>query len=106
MTIVPPLLVDALPEQLWSSANLYQVFGQSLHSCVGGEGSTGVRTIEINGREVDHGRLPFTDFAEPLSAEGQLRRWRFDLGWLLVGGVAIYVAFALRLSRLLRRLTG
>jgi len=103
VTVLPPPLVDALPEELWALGNLYQLFGQSLHFCVGGNGTTSVRTIEVNGHEVGHGREPFQDFVQPLDEEPFLRRWRFDLGWLVVGGVAAYIAVALTLGRVLRR---
>jgi hypothetical protein len=103
LTVVPPPLVDALPERLWSLGNLYQFFGQSLHFCVGGDGTASLRTIEVNGHEVGQGRKPFRDFVQPLDGEAGSRRWRFDLGWLVVGGIAAYIAVALTLGRVLRR---
>jgi hypothetical protein len=104
-TILPPRAVDALPEGLWSSGNLYRLFGQDLHFCVGGYGSTSVRTIEINGGEVAHGARPFEDFIDAPSTDAQLRRWQLDLGWILVGATAIAVLAVAALGRNLRRLT-
>jgi hypothetical protein len=83
-TPLPPTVIDALPEALWASGNLYRLFGQDLHFCVGGQGSTSVRTIELNGRELGHGERPFTDFVDAPSTEVQLRRWQLDLGWVVI----------------------
>jgi hypothetical protein len=96
--LLPPPLVDAMPEELWSAGNLQQLFGQSLHFCVG----DGVRTIELNGREVAQGRRPFTDFVLTPSTGTGLRRWRVDLGWLVVGAVSVYLGGAAILSRIIR----
>ena len=96
--LVPAPLVDALPEQLWSPGNLQQLFGQSLHFCVGG----GVRTIELNGREVAQGRRPFTDFVPASSTGTGVRRWRIDLGWLVVCAVGAYLGGAAMVSRVIR----
>src|SRR4051812_41930985 len=96
--LMPPPLVDALPEQLWSTGNLQQLFGQSLHFCVG----DGVRTIALNGREVAQGRRPFTDFVPAPSTSTGLRRWRVDLGWLVVGAVAVCLGGAAIVSRVIR----
>jgi len=96
--LLPPPLIDVLPEQLWSTGNLQQLFGQSLHFCVG----DGVRIIELNGREVAQGRRPFTDFTPAPSTGTGLRRWRVDLGWLVVGAVAAYLGGAAIVSRVVR----
>lgn len=96
--LVPPALVDALPEQLWSTGNLQQLFGRSLHFCVG----DGVRTIELNGREVAQGRRAFSDFVPAPTTGTGLQRWRVDLGWLVVGAVAVYLGGAAIVSRVVR----
>jgi hypothetical protein len=101
--LVPAFFVDALPEELWSAANLFQFFGQRLHFCVGGDGPRGVRTIELDGVEVAQGRMPFTDFVDGLSTEGELRRWQFDLGWLVIGALAMYLVAVVAGHRILSR---
>jgi hypothetical protein len=97
--VMPSVAVDTLPEGLWSAGNLYRFFGQDLHFCVG----DGVRTIELNGRQVAHGVRPFVDFADDVTDETAVSRWRFDLGWLVVGALAGYLALAGLGRRLIKR---
>ena len=97
--VIPSFAVDTLPERLWSAGNLYGFFGQDLHFCVGGS----VRTIELNGRQVAHGARPFVDFAEGVTDDVALSRWRFDLGWLVVGAIAIFLALVGLGRRIIKR---
>ena len=97
--VMPSFAVDTLPEELWSAGNLYRFFGQDLHFCVG----DGVRTIELNGRQVAHGATPFVHFADAVTDASALNRWRFDLGWLVVAAIGGYLAVASLLRRTLRR---
>ena len=97
--LMPAVLVDILPARLWSLGNLYEFFGRRLHFCVG----DGVRTIELDGREVAHGRSSSLEFHEAEGTETQLRRYGFDLGWLVAGAVGLWIAAGVVAVRFFRR---
>jgi len=83
--------VDALPSRMWALGNIYPVFGRRVHLCVG----DGVRTVELDGREIARGRhVParVEDVPSPF-VEDVLQR--FDLGWLAVGTMALLAVLAL-----------
>lgn len=61
--LIPPGLVDALPEKLWWLGNIYRLFGHDMHFCTGGS-----RTIELDGAEIGRGSRPFVDFVEEPSS--------------------------------------
>jgi hypothetical protein len=93
---VPGGLVDILPEALWSTANLYRVFGRRLHFCVG----DGLRTVEVDGVELGHGQRRVVKVHDAASDRVAALAWRVDLGWL---GVFILGALAIAAAALTRR---
>ncbi len=86
--------VDSLPERLWSVGNIYLVFGQRVHLCLG----DGKRTVEVDGREVARGNRPLT--GAPGEANTRLAEalWMVDLGWFALAGLGL-VLLALVLAR-------
>lgn len=78
-------LVDALPERLWASGNLYMLPGGDWHFCVGPHRRKGrtVRTVEWRDREIARGAREFIPTVSPGDDIGEwvsLWRWGYYPG--------------------------
>jgi hypothetical protein len=96
--VVPPLIVDLLPERLWWPGNIYRVFGRDLHLCVAAGGH---RTVELEGREIGRGTRGLAESPHGHQDEVRDRLLDVDLGWLsaaLVVGLLLLVWVASRRS--------
>jgi hypothetical protein len=82
-------IVDLLPTGLWAAGNLYLVFGRQVHLCFG----DGVRTVEVDGREVARGRRPVDPGSGEVSGPLAEVLGTADFGWITV--VALSGAVAL-----------
>jgi hypothetical protein len=60
--LLPPSIVDRLPDRLWAPGNLRRLGPLALHFC----DEDHVKSIEINGRCIAQGRrlFPYSKFAD------------------------------------------
>jgi hypothetical protein len=90
-------VVDLLPGRLWWPANVYRVFGQEMHLCVGGsaDADRSVRTIEIGYREVAKGNQSFLGFSRAPRAAAQDALFFIDVGWYALAGMGFAVILSM-----------
>lgn len=73
MQLIPTVVVDRLPIRLWRIGNLWQMAGHDVHFCMD---AAGRRSIEVDGREIAHGRRisALTETFPGFSSEDDLRQ--------------------------------